>query len=79
MVDEGRNEIFDLLESLKLKPGETLRTSYFKKGGKEPLYVSTVKIDGTFTLYRVEGKKLAKIQSANNPHVLEDLILPELK
>jgi hypothetical protein len=79
LVDEERNEIFALLESLKLKPGETLRTSYFKKGGKEPLYISTVKIDGAFTLYRVEGKKLTKVQTANNPHTLEELILPELK
>lgn len=78
MTQEER-AVFDNLEDLKLKPGETLRTSYFKKGGKEPLYVSTVKIDGTFTLYKVAGKKLTKVQSANNPHALEDLILPELK
>lgn len=79
MVNEERNKIFDFLENLKLKAGETLCTSYFKKEGKVPLYVTTVKIDGTFTLYRVNGSKLTKIQSASNPHVLEDLILPELK
>lgn len=78
-MTQEEKAIFDYLEDLKLKPGETLRTSYFKKGGKEPLYVSTVKIDGTFTLYKIAGKKLTKVQSANNPHVLEDLILPDLK
>ena len=78
MTQEER-AAFEFLEDLKMKPGETLRTSYFKRGGKTPLYVSTVKIDGTFTLYKVEGKKLTKIQSASNPHVLEDLILLELK
>lgn len=79
MTNEERNKIFEFLESLKPKAGETLCTSHFKKDGKEPLYVTTVKIDGTFTLYRVEGKKLTKVQSANNPHTLEDLILSELK
>ena len=79
MVNEERNKIFDFLENLKLKAGETLCTSYFKKEGKVPLYVTTVKVDGTFTLYRVEGTKLTKVQSANNPHTLEDLILPALK
>ena len=77
-MTQDEKSVFDLLESLKLKPGETLRTSYFKKDGKEPLYVTTVKIDGAFTLYRVNGSKLTKIQSASNPHALEDLILPEL-
>lgn len=78
-MTQEEKSVFDLLESLKLKPGETLRTSYFKKGGKEPLYISTVKIDGTFTLYQVNGSKLTKIQSASDPHALEDLILAELK
>jgi hypothetical protein len=78
-MTQEEKTVFDFLENLKMKPGETLRTSYFKKGGKEPLYVSTVKIDGTFTLYKVDGKKLTKIQSANNPHTLESLILQELK
>lgn len=71
--------IFEKLEQLKVKAGETLRTSYFKSGGKEPQFAITEKMDGTLTLYRVNGKALEKMQSSSGVAALEAVILPLLK
>lgn len=72
-------KIFEELEGLKFRPGETLKTSYFRSGGRHPLFVITEKIDGTATLYRVDGQTLQKVQSADNIKSLEALVLPQLK
>lgn len=79
MTPEERKKLFDKLALLKLKAGESLRTSYFKPGGLEPLFVVTVKVDGTFTLYSVSGQTLKKIQSAASIKTLEGFVLPHIK
>ena len=79
MAPEERQKLFENLARLKLKAGETLKTSYFKPGGLEPLFVATDKIDGTFTLYSVNGQTLKKIQSAASIKALEELVLPHIK
>lgn len=77
-MDKERKEIFDRLEQLKIKAGETLKASYFKPGGTEPLFVITDRVDGTFTLYSVDGTTLKKMQSASSVKTLEAVILPQL-
>lgn len=79
MTPQERKKLFDKLAQLKLKAGESLRTSYFKPGGLEPLFVVTVKVDGTFTLYSVSGQTLKKIQSAASIKTLEGFVLPHIK
>lgn len=78
MTKEER-QIFEKLEQLKIKPGEVLRASYFQPGGKEPLFVTTEKIDGSFTLYGVNGTALQKVMSSDNIATLENYVLPRLK
>ena len=79
MTPEEKKELFNKLEQLKLKPSETLKTSYFKPGGSEPLFVITDKTDGTFMLYSVDGQTLRKIQSASSIKTLEAFALPHIK
>lgn len=79
MAEDERKVIFDFLNELKIKPGETLKESLFRQGAIRPSFVITEKIDGTFTLYEMEENKLKKIQTAQNLKTLADLVIPILK
>lgn len=74
-MSSENKKIFEQLEQLKLKPGETLKESFFTSGGQEPLFVITGKIDGTFTLYSVDGQTLKKVQTASSVTPLQGLAL----
>lgn len=69
---KARNEVFHFLEQLNIKAGETLKESLFKAGANRPSFVITDKIDGTFTLYEVEGNKLKKVKTATDIKLLTD-------
>lgn len=79
MTEAERKQVFDFLDQLKTKPGETIKGSLFKAGALTPSFVITDKIDGTFTLYKVEGKTLKKVQTAKTVKPLEDAALAQMK
>lgn len=77
-MTEDEKKIFENLEQLSIKVGEELKTSYFKPGSKEPLFVITEKIDGTFTLYRVNGKTLKRYNPQHHSSHLKMLSIRAL-
>lgn len=77
-----RKELFSSLAAMKLKAGEKICTSLFKKGAKEPSFVISQKgqyEDVIFTLYSVTAGKLDKLQTAATVATLEAAAIPKLK